>query len=170
MRRCSAPCDHGGVSLTRWGSFRLRPLTCTYGARPRGVRVDGPTKSRKKKPNDIAARVRAQGVCVDGSWHTGACVVSRSIPPPWGSIRFRLAHHTYAPWGCIARVVSQTRSRKIPTLKPLPLYFVIRACANKPCPPYAPCIRVFNSTTMAVNPTSPAHPHVRSMGVHRTCR
>ena len=26
-------------------------------------------------------------------------VVSRSISPPWGSIRFRLAPRTYAPWG-----------------------------------------------------------------------
>ena len=34
---------------------------------------------------------------------------------PWGSIRFRLAPRAYAPWGCIVRVVSQTKSRKIPT-------------------------------------------------------
>ena len=40
-------------------------------------------------------------------------VASRSIPPPWRSIRFRLALRTYAPWG--VRVVSQTKSRKIPT-------------------------------------------------------
>ena len=38
---------------------------------------------------------------------------SHLIPPPWGSIRFRLALRTYAPWG--VRVVSQTKSRKIPT-------------------------------------------------------
>ena len=36
--------------------------------------------------------------------------MSRSIPPPWGSIRFRLALRTYAPWG--VRVVSQTKSLK----------------------------------------------------------
>ena len=32
-------------------------------------------------------------------------VVSRSIPPPWGSIRFRLAPRTYdaPPWGCMHR-------------------------------------------------------------------
>ena len=36
-------------------------------------------------------------------------VPSRSILPPWGSIRFRLAPRTYAPWG--VRVVSQTKSR-----------------------------------------------------------
>ena len=41
--------------------------------------------------------------------------VSRSISPPWGSIRFRLALRAYAPWG--VRVVSQTKSRKIPTRK-----------------------------------------------------
>ena len=39
--------------------------------------------------------------------------VSRSIPPPWGSIRFRPGPRTHAPRG--ARVVSQTKSRKIPT-------------------------------------------------------
>ena len=48
--------------------------------------------------------------------------ITRSIPPPWGSIRFRLAPRTYAPWG--VRVVSQTKSRKIPTRNILPLFFV----------------------------------------------
>jgi len=38
---------------------------------------------------------------------------SRSIPPPWRSIRFRLAPRTYALRG--VRVVSQTKSSKIPT-------------------------------------------------------
>ena len=42
-------------------------------------------------------------------------VASRSISPPWGSIRFRLAPRTYAPWGCIVRVVGQTKSRKSST-------------------------------------------------------
>ena len=51
-------------------------------------------------------------------------VASRSISPPWGSIRFRLALRTYAPPG--VRVVSQTKSRKIPTRKILPLFFVSR--------------------------------------------
>ena len=39
-----------------------------------------------------------------------ARVPSRSITPPWGSIRFRLALRACAPWGCIVRVVSQTKS------------------------------------------------------------
>ena len=53
-------------------------------------------------------------------------VASRSISPPWGSIRFRLAPRTYdaPPWG--VRVVSQTKSRKIPTRKILPLFFASR--------------------------------------------
>ena len=56
----------------------------------------------------------------------GVAVVnaSRSISPPWQSIRFRLALRTYAPWG--VRVVSQTKSRKIPTRKILPLFFASR--------------------------------------------
>ena len=53
-------------------------------------------------------------------------VQSRSIPPPWRSIRFRLALRTYAPWGCIVRVVSLTTSRKIPTRKNLPLFLLSR--------------------------------------------
>ena len=60
--------------------------------------------------------------------HPGALVqvrvVRRSISPPWGSIRFRLALRTYAPWG--VRVVSQTKSRKIPTRNILPLFFVLQ--------------------------------------------
>ena len=55
-------------------------------------------------------------------------VPSRSIPPPWGSIRFRLALRTYAPWG--VRVVSQAKSRKIPTRKILPLFFVRRPSSS----------------------------------------
>ena len=59
-------------------------------------------------------------------------VPGRSVPPRWGSIRFRLALRTYnpPPWG--VRVVSLTKSRKIPTRKMLPLFFVTTAkdCAE----------------------------------------
>ena len=58
-----------------------------------------------------------------GSGKSGVRVASRSIPPPWGSIQFRLALRTYAPWGCIVRVVSRTESRKIPARAILPLFF-----------------------------------------------
>ena len=53
-------------------------------------------------------------------------LTSRSISPPWGSIRFRLAPRTYdaPPWG--VRVVSQTKSRKIPTRNILPLFSLSR--------------------------------------------
>ena len=54
----------------------------------------------------------------------------RTIPPPWGSYRFRLALRTDAPWGCIVRVVGQTKSRKIPTRNILPLFFVRRRTAS----------------------------------------
>ena len=45
---------------------------------------------------------------------------SRSIPPPWRSIRFRPAPRAYdaPPWGCIVRVVSRTKSRKCFTHHP----------------------------------------------------
>ena len=53
---------------------------------------------------------------------------SRSIPPPWGSIRFRLAPRTYdaPPCGCIVAVASQAKSREIPTRDILPLFFGCR--------------------------------------------
>ena len=49
-------------------------------------------------------------------------VPSRSIPPRWRSIQFRLAARTYdaSPWG--VRVVGQTKSRKAPTRKILPCF------------------------------------------------
>ena len=57
-------------------------------------------------------------------------LASRSISPPWGSIRFRLAPRTYdaPPFGPSVRVVPgrQTESRKIPTRKLLPLLIVPR--------------------------------------------
>ena len=40
---------------------------------------------------------------------------SRTIPPRWVSIRFSLALRTYAPCGPSVRVVSQTKSRKLPS-------------------------------------------------------
>ena len=53
-------------------------------------------------------------------------VASRSIPPQWGPVRFLPAPRTYdaPPWG--VRVVSQAKSRKIPTRNMLPLLFVSR--------------------------------------------
>ena len=67
--------------------------------------------------HECAAACRAAENCVAFSWKVGASPVrvsSRSISPQWRSIRFRLALRTYAPWGYIARVVSQTKSRKYP--------------------------------------------------------
>ena len=46
---------------------------------------------------------------------------SRSVSPPWGSIRFLFAPRTYAPCGPSVRAVSQAKSRKIPTRNTLPL-------------------------------------------------
>ena len=55
--------------------------------------------------------------------HGGVRAAGRSTPPPWWSIRFRLALRTYAPCGPSAREVSQTKSRKIPTRNISPLFF-----------------------------------------------
>ena len=126
-----------------------------------------------------------------GSSSGSVRVTSRSVSPPWRSIRFRLALRTYAPWGCIVRVVSQAKSRKIPTRKILPLFFasrhllrprhaasaeqhLLRLAHHQRVHPAVPqLVRVapqpFNSTPMGANAISPAHLHVRPMGVHRTC-
>jgi len=63
-----------------------------------------------------------------------ARVASRSLPPQRGSIRFRLAPRTYAPWGCIVRVVSLTKPRQIPTRNMLPLLITSRRPLLKPRP------------------------------------
>jgi len=56
-----------------------------------------------------------------GTW--GPQYASRAVQfhPHGESIRFRLALRAYAPWG--VRVVSQTKSRKIPTRNVLPFFF-----------------------------------------------
>ena len=107
----------------QWGSTRFRLAPPTYA--PRDVRVVSLTAQRnqEKDPPEKHSSFLGQafmfGVMVVYNQVVAEILVhapSRSIPPPWGSIRFRLAaHHTYAPWGCIVRVVSQTKSRKIPT-------------------------------------------------------
>ena len=51
--------------------------------------------------------------------------LQRTSPPQWGSTRFRPLICTYAPWGI--RVVSLPKTRKIPTRKISPLFFVRRA-------------------------------------------
>ena len=70
-------------------------------------------------PNVITP-VKNQASC-GGCW---VRVAGRSVAPPWGSSRFRLALRTYdaPPCGPSVRVVSQTKSRNIPTRKTLPLF------------------------------------------------
>ena len=41
-------------------------------------------------------------------------VASRTISLRWGSIRFRLALRTYAPWGCIVRNEKKTDTALVP--------------------------------------------------------
>ena len=107
---------------------------------------------------------------------------SRSTPPPWGSIRLRLALRTYdaPPWG--VRVVSQTACRSQEKYHPEKYYFsslraggaeagqapadvrlggdgVGQARHHKP-----PQVRIhgpFDSTPMGVNSISFGSPHAR---------
>ena len=74
---------------------------------------------------------------LDAVYHGWVHVASRSISPRWRSIRFRLALRTYAPWG--VRVVSQTKSRKIPTRKHLPLFFASRPSTPSAAPRRPSC-------------------------------
>ena len=86
----------------------------------------------------------------------GVRAPSRSISPPWGSIRFRPPPRTYdaPPWGRIVRVVGQTKPRKIPTRNILSPLFREQDSAGGAIVTLAagllgtqpPRIRVFNST------------------------
>jgi len=93
----------------------------------RGARVDALTKS--SGPPRLVSSVFVPLAHVPGPTRgrrrNRSCSASRSMSPPWRPIRFRVALRTYryAPWGCIVRVVSQTKSRKIPTRKMLPHFF-----------------------------------------------
>ena len=99
--------------------------------------------------------------------------VSRQTPPQWGSTRFRPLICTYAPCGPSVRVDEPAKSRKIPTRKVLRLFLVSRATRRigfrVATLTTGPRPEPFNSTPMAVNPISSGSPHVRPMGVHRTC-
>ena len=100
--------------------------------RPMGVhRTCGEADEIKKNthPENVTALYHAEGQEEeqDHGQRQDVRVPRRSIPPPWRAIRFRLALRTYAPCGPSVRVVSQTKSRKIPTSRDiLPLCFVIR--------------------------------------------
>ena len=112
--------------------------------RPVHVPVAAPRVVRLWDAFALCPRVGPVLVHVTGAALGVVPVVSRSISPPWGSIRFRLALRMYAPWG--VRVVSQTKSRKIPTRNILSLFFetrtLRRACtARGTCPCSGWCLR-----------------------------
>ena len=90
-------------------------------ARVEGPHV-GPQHVRGAKRNEIESKLTRPPHTDDftAPWQAGWVnprVASRSISPGWGLIRFRSAPRTYAPWGCIVRVVPDrlTKSRKTPT-------------------------------------------------------
>ena len=87
-----------------------------------GAQVDNPyyqSETMKRRLNSV--RNGPQGGPVPAT--------SRSLSPRWRSIRFRLALRTHdaPPRGCIVRVVSQTKSRKIPTRKIITALFRAQA-------------------------------------------
>ena len=108
--------------------------------------------------------------------------LSSTTPPRWGSVRVRLALRTYdaPPWGCIVRVVPdrQTKQEKYPP----GIYYGSCPCGGQVRLRLSQRLDAaglyrqrgtsrepFNSTPMAVNSISSGSPHVRRMGVHRTC-
>ena len=95
-----------GASAAKAAEAVLRPVHAKYVQLARQV--------------SVAALLAVSAVSLESSVSdrsTAAMVhpVGRLISPRWGSIRFRLALRTYALWG--VRVVSLTKSRKIPTEK-----------------------------------------------------
>ena len=94
--------------------------------------------------------------------------------PERRSFRFRLALRTRAPWG--ARVVSLTKSRKMPTRKALPLVLLAGEDGTRAqaCVPARrlPVTALEGSRSkhprVAVNSSSFPQPHARPM--ERTCR
>ena len=97
----------------------------------RSVAPASKTQRLPARPHLRAPSYSRHGAGEPAAWQCAAFVsyLSRSIPPPWRSIRFRLALRTYAPWG--VRVVSQTKSRKIPTRKILTLFFETRTHSRR---------------------------------------
>ena len=94
----------------------------TAGKRPRWsdhTNRQSPADHRRRRSGEARAPDRQRAV-------DRYIAASRSISPRWGSIRYRLALRTYAPWG--VRVVPDrlTKSRKIPTRNILPLFLVSR--------------------------------------------
>ena len=82
----------------------------------------------QSSPLFLWAGARPHEPCDVGGRGHPVRVVGRSIPPPWWSIRCRLALRTYdaPPCGPSVRVMSQRKSGKIPTLNILPPFFLIR--------------------------------------------
>ena len=81
--------------------------------------------------------------------------MSRPISPQWRSIRFRLALRTYAPCGPSVRVVSPTKSRKIPTRKILPLLCASRWSGLLECPCSTRTTRTTTDVGLAPAPCQP---------------
>ena len=78
----------------------------------------------------MCCRSSTASSCISASCRALLSVCAVQFHPHGGPIRFRLALRTYAPWG--VRVVSQTKSRKIPTRKILPLFFASRSVLLPP--------------------------------------
>ena len=141
-----------------WSLVRQSPVRCS------------------EQGNPMTCTVAADGVGINGPCREPF----KSTPMAGGgSIRFRLALHTYAPWGCIIRVVSRTKSRQTPTRKTSPLFFHDQArsrrragyrsrrasSTTRPGTRRGP----FNSTPMGVKSISPGPPRVRCTPMRRTC-
>ena len=117
-------------------SFGSPHVRCTPMWALSNITCAEPNESKKNThPKYITALFREQGRSIAGMpgyMQVRIRVARRSIPPPWGSIRLRLAPRTYdaPPWG--VRVVSQTKSRKMPTRNILPLFSVLQDAGGIP--------------------------------------
>jgi len=93
--------------------------------RPMGRTCGEPDEIKKNThPKNFTALFREQVMCLVNLAFAAVRVTSSSNSHRWGPIRFRLALRTYAPWGCIVRVVPDrlTKSRQLPTRELLPRF------------------------------------------------
>ena len=134
-----------------WPPRHATPLTMTVGRVPCGrpaawedERLHG--AARHGRGDDGRGRVPRP--------RQGVRVPSRSISPPWGSIRFRRALHTYAPLGVRVVPDRRTKSRKIHTRNILPLFLVIRYATDEALFKCQFSVALLKTTELGVRPRS----------------
>ena len=125
-------CVVGRLISPRWGSRRFRLALRTYNAPLWGVRVvpDRQTKSRKIPTRKILLALPGEQGATSRNVYLPPLPNSTRREPfkftPMGVNPISSGSPHVRPMWALSTVVSQTKSRKIPTRKMLPLFFVLR--------------------------------------------